>query len=156
MSADSLKPVLGQSCGDMLWTLALSFTGSAVNDLTIWRNDQKSYACKRILAEAGYLLLVGAGAVETLARAVCAIVLVPVLGITYFIASYCSDTLKSLSLWGVVQVTFSVLMTGSATVDAAICLLKDNCFKAPISLNTMGKVGEFFQSYFPDEESESE
>ena len=146
--AVKLEPVLSRSWGK----LAGSVTCPLVNDLTIMRNDQKEYGyIKRFIAEIGYLVLTGLGAMETMARAVLAVVVISVLGITYFIGRFFGiDKLKALSLVGMKLMTLSLLHTIAATVDAAFCLIKDNFFEAPIPLEGYQKVHELVKALFPE------
>jgi hypothetical protein len=127
------ETVFSKPCGAVTARFALSIADVAVNELTVFRNGEKCQTVRQILAEPGYLLIALGGALETLARAVCAVVLLPLLGIAYLIGCACRcETLKKLSAKGALYVTGSVLFSGVAVVDAILCL-KNNLFKGPIS-----------------------
>jgi hypothetical protein len=131
--------LFNQSCKQIATQFAYSITHVAVNELTVLRNGESCKCVKRILAEPTYLGLAVLGAVETLARLVCAVVLIPVLGITYFIGKYCCTKLKELSAWGMTRLAGSVYISGIATADAAVCLVT-NISCNPIHLKVFQKV----------------
>ena len=138
-----------QSCKQIAKSFAYSFTNVAVNELTVFRNGESCQVIKRIVAEPGYLLLAIGGTLETLVRAVCDIVLLPVLGIIYFIGRFCCcNKLKNLAAHGMKRIAASVYVSGIATADAAVCLVT-NISKGPIPV-------KLFQKAFPPREEELE
>jgi hypothetical protein len=120
-----------ESCGKIAEKFVQSISHMAFHELTVLRNDQTSYACKRILAEPGYLAIAVVGSVEFVARAICNLVLIPVLGILLFIGCLCSDGLKKLSKDSMGFLLAGGAATGVAVIEAVMSLW-NNLYKDPI------------------------
>jgi hypothetical protein len=127
--------LLNAPCAKIANDCAHSLTDVAVHELTVFRNGKTCQPIRQIVAEFGYLALAVVGTVEFLARAVSAVVLLPVMGIVFFIGCLpCCGKLQGLSGRGAKFLAASTLLTGVAAYHA-IVNLKGNLFKAPI-LNT--------------------
>jgi hypothetical protein len=142
------------SCAEMCTMLNKSYSVSfpPLVALTNCRNS-KSTTCRQILAEVGYGAIAIASAVEFVAKAVCALVLIPVAGILYFLGNYFRrECLTALGICGintvVVSLAFSFITTGLAGLalkrnltDSQVELKEDlkSC------LQICGKVQDWFE-----------
>jgi hypothetical protein len=149
MSVQNLPTsVFGKGCFQITRSFVLSISGTAINEATAFRNGENGPTCiRQILAEAAYLVAIPCGALETLARAVCAAVFIPILGAIYFIGSCCCKSRK-VKEFVKTEIEFqlvSTLITGACTIDAAICLWTNPCKAEKISLMVYNKLKAFWE-----------
>jgi hypothetical protein len=114
-----------ENYGKMAETAIISVSATANAAVTKWRNEEPG--CVRvILAEVAYGLLIPVGAVETLARLVCCVVLLPVSGILMFLGC-CSSKLPGAGIAVGLIATSGVTVSAGTTADALCSAITQIC-----------------------------
>jgi hypothetical protein len=142
MSIEIPVSIFESSCANIAFSFAATFSATVIGEVTVIRNGEDGpTGIRQLFAEAAYLGMLPCCVLETLARAVLVVVFIPVLGIPYFIGRFCCcNTLKNLSEEGIRILLGSVVLTGVAVADTALCLWNNPCDADRIPLHVRNKL----------------
>jgi hypothetical protein len=118
-----------------------SVSATANIAVTRWRNDQTSCGeVKQILAEAAYLFLIPCGALEAVARAICALVLGLVALCTHFLGAFLPTVMVRCPRLCAMLMGAGALISAGTVVDAAFSLIYNPCNEDQLTLEYTRKI----------------